>query len=120
MSSIKLLDCTLRDGGYYTNWNFNTQMVKEMIQALDLSGVDVIELGYKSPVKGGKFRKCNDRFIWELLEYTLPVNSNLAFMIDGKDFIKGNSVDYSLIDDVIHDQSQSPFKICRLAIKHSD
>jgi len=115
-----LLDCTLRDGGYYTNWNFDTQMVKEMIQALDLSGVDVIELGYKSPVKGGKFRKCNDRFIWEVLEYRLPVNSRLAFMIDAKDFIKGDDVDYSLIDDVIHNQWQSPFEICRLAIKHSE
>ena len=43
-----LLDCTLRDGGYYTNCNFNPQMVKDLIQALDLSKVDVIELGYKS------------------------------------------------------------------------
>lgn len=115
-----LLDCTLRDGGYYTNWNFDTQMVKDMIQALDASGVEVIELGYKSPVKGGKFRKCNDRFIWDILEYRLPTNSKLAFMIDAKDFIKGNSIDTSLIDDVIHDKSNSPFSICRLAIKHSE
>ena len=49
-----LLDCTLRDGGYYTNWDFDTEMVKDLISACDLSGVDVIELGYKSPVKGGK------------------------------------------------------------------
>ena len=75
---IKLLDCTLRDGGYYTNQDFDTQFVKELISTLDLSEVDVIELGYKSPVKGGRYRKCNDRFIWEVLEYKLPVNSQLA------------------------------------------
>jgi len=115
-----LLDCTLRDGGYYTNWNFNPQMVKDLIQALDLSKVDVIELGYKSPIKGGKYRKCNDRFIWDMLGYKLPVHSKLAFMIDAKDFIKNGEIEYSLIDDVIHDSENSPFQICRLAIKHSE
>ena len=35
-----ILDCTLRDGGYYTNWNFDTQMVKDLVQPLDLSGVE--------------------------------------------------------------------------------
>ena len=90
-----ILDCTLRDGGYYTNWNFESDMVKNLIKSLDLSSVDVIELGYKSPVKGGKYRKCNDRFIWDILEHKLPVNSQLAFMIDAKDFIKNDKIDYS-------------------------
>ena len=115
-----LLDCTLRDGGYYTNWDFDTEMVKDLISACDLSGVDVIELGYKSPVKGGKYRKCNDRFIWDVLDYRLPVNVKLAFMIDAKDFIKDGGVDFSLIDDCINPFGDSPFEICRLAIKHSE
>ena len=115
-----ILDCTLRDGGYYTNWDFETQMVKDLIHALDLARVDVIELGYKSPVKGGKYRKCNDRFIWDVLGYKLPVHSKLAFMIDAKDFIKDGKVDHSLIDDVIHESENSPFQLCRLAIKHSE
>lgn len=120
MSTLKLLDCTLRDGGYYTNWNFDTQMVQDLVTNLDLAGVDIIELGYKSPVKGGKYRKCNDRFIWEVLGHRLPVNAELAFMIDAKDFIKGSSLDYSLIDDIIREKDQSPFTVCRLAIKHSE
>ena len=117
---IKLLDCTLRDGGYYTNWNFDTRFVKELISTLDLSGVDVIELGYKSPIKGGRYRKCNDRFIWEVLEYKLPVNSQLAFMIDAKDFINSQGINFELIDDVIHSTTDSPFSICRLAIKYNE
>lgn len=116
---MKLLDCTLRDGGYYTNWEFDTQMVRDLVTNLDLSKVDIIELGYKSPVKGGKYRKCNDRFIWEVLEHKSPVNSKLAFMIDAKDFIQ-DGVNYSLIDDVIQEQSNSPFSICRLAIKYEE
>jgi 3-deoxy-manno-octulosonate cytidylyltransferase (CMP-KDO synthetase) len=120
MKNISLLDCTIRDGGYYTNWNFNSNMVKDLINSLNDSNVDVIELGYKSPLKGGKFRKCNDRFIWEILEYRLPTKSKLAFMIDAKDFIKNNKIDYDLINDVIHEKQDSPFSICRIAIKHSE
>jgi 3-deoxy-manno-octulosonate cytidylyltransferase (CMP-KDO synthetase) len=117
---IKLLDCTLRDGGYYTNWHFDTKMVQDLVYALDLSNVDIIELGYKSPVKGGRYRKCNDRFIWEVLDYKLPINSQLAFMVDAKDFIIGKEISFSLINDVIAEAKDSPFSICRLAIKHDE
>lgn len=115
-----ILDCTLRDGGYYTNWDFEIELVQDLIFSLDLAGVDIIELGYKSPIKGGKYRKCNDRFIWEVLEHKLPINSKLAFMIDAKDFIHSGTVSYNLIDDVIHNADDSPFSICRLAIKHDE
>ena len=45
-----ILDCTLRDGGYYTNWNFETKMVRDLVSALEYSGVGIMEMGYKSPV----------------------------------------------------------------------
>ena len=32
---MKLLDCTLRDGGYYTNWDFSTLIVKDYIDAMN-------------------------------------------------------------------------------------
>ena len=117
---IKLLDCTLRDGGYYTNWDFSNSMVRDLIESLNDAQVDIIELGYKSPVKGGKYRKCNDKFIWEVLDHTVPSYSELAFMIDAKDFIKGNQINYSLVDDVIFDSKGSPFKYCRIAIKYDE
>ena len=117
MATLKLLDCTLRDGGYYTNWNFDKQLVRDLINALDFAKVDIIELGYKSPKKGGIYRKCNDRYIWDILDNVSPVNSSLAFMIDAKDFVKNNKVDYSLLEDTIHNSYSSPFSICRLAIK---
>ena len=59
---MKILDCTLRDGGFHTNWEFDTEFVRDLIAVLDGVGVDVIELGYKSPLRGGKYKKCNDIF----------------------------------------------------------
>ena len=55
--SYKILDCTLRDGGYYTDWKFNTKLVRQLVKSLDNNGIDIIELGYKSPIKGGPYRK---------------------------------------------------------------
>ena len=57
----KILDCTLRDGGYYTNWDFNDATVDAYIQAMNALPVDYLELGYRNnPAKEymGKFGYC--------------------------------------------------------------
>lgn len=57
----KILDCTLRDGGYYTNWDFNDETVEAYIQAMNLLPIDFLELGYRNnPTKEymGKFGYC--------------------------------------------------------------
>ncbi len=58
---VKILDCTLRDGGYYTNWDFNLETVDIYIQAMNKLPVDYVELGYRNnPTKEymGKFGYC--------------------------------------------------------------
>lgn len=57
----KILDCTFRDGGYYTNWDFNTEIVDAYIQAMNALPIDYLELGYRNnPTKEymGKFGYC--------------------------------------------------------------
>ena len=52
MKSIKLLDCTLRDGGNVNNWNFGEKNIELIIKSLSDSNVDIIELGhFKSDIK---------------------------------------------------------------------
>lgn len=46
MSDIKLLDCTLRDGGYINDWNFGEYTIKDIMAKLIESGVDYIEVGF--------------------------------------------------------------------------
>ena len=43
---IKLLDCTLRDGGYINDWNFGEETIKGICSALIDAGVDFIEMGF--------------------------------------------------------------------------
>ena len=45
---MKILDCTLRDGGYYTNWDFSSQIVDSYIDAVNKLPIDYIEVGYRS------------------------------------------------------------------------
>jgi 4-hydroxy 2-oxovalerate aldolase len=46
METVKLLDCTLRDGGHVTNGKFGKHIIKAIIEDLVQSNVDIIEAGF--------------------------------------------------------------------------
>lgn len=45
-NQLKLLDCTLRDGGYINNWEFGNRKIKAIIEGLTNSGIDIVEIGF--------------------------------------------------------------------------
>ena len=45
---MKILDCTLRDGGYYNDWDFDPRTVECYLTAMNRLPVDMIEVGYRS------------------------------------------------------------------------
>lgn len=45
---IKVLDCTIRDGGLMNNWQFSDEFVKAVYTACVEGGIDYMEIGYKS------------------------------------------------------------------------
>lgn len=44
---ITLLDCTIRDGGFFNQWNFEDWIVRDVYRAVSASGVGIAELGYR-------------------------------------------------------------------------
>ena len=46
MGKTKLLDCTLRDGGYLNDWHFGRNAIAGIYERLVRSNVDVIEIGF--------------------------------------------------------------------------
>lgn len=46
MYNVKLLDCTLRDGGYVNDWHFGHDNMVSIFERLVDAGVDVIEIGF--------------------------------------------------------------------------
>jgi 4-hydroxy 2-oxovalerate aldolase len=58
---MKILDCTIRDGGYYTEWDFDQELVATYFTAFNNLPVDYLEIGYRSnPMKGylGEYFYC--------------------------------------------------------------
>ncbi len=70
---IKVLDCTVRDGGLMNKWQFPDDFVKAVYNACAASGVDYMEIGYKSNEKSfsrkefGKWRFCDDKDIKDII-----------------------------------------------------
>ena len=44
--NVKILDCTLRDGGYVNDWNFSHSVITGTYKRLDAAGIDFIEVGF--------------------------------------------------------------------------
>ncbi len=63
---IKILDCTVRDGGLINDHQFDDALVKAVYEADVAAGVDYIEFGYKSskaiyaPSKFGPWKFCDE------------------------------------------------------------
>ncbi len=51
---IKILDCTLRDGGYVNNWNFGFDNIKKIVTGLQNACIDYIETGFLIDKKNTK------------------------------------------------------------------
>jgi 4-hydroxy 2-oxovalerate aldolase len=63
---LKVLDCTIRDGGLMNNHRFSDEFVKGVHRALVAGGVDYMEIGYKadkklfSPDEYGLWKSCTE------------------------------------------------------------
>ncbi|MFW5886305.1 MAG: aldolase catalytic domain-containing protein [Bacteroidota bacterium] len=84
--NFKILDCTLRDGGYYTDWDFDDELVERYLKNMDNLPVDIIEIGYRSiPQKTykGRFFYLPD-FVLDKIE-KLGISKEIAIMLNEKD-----------------------------------
>jgi len=46
MNNFKILDCTLRDGGYINDWNFGLWNIVSMLSRLTKANIDIVECGF--------------------------------------------------------------------------
>jgi len=107
---IKVLDCTIRDGGLINNHDFDFHFVRAVYKALSEAGVDYMEVGYKnskrlfSPKEYGKWKFCEDDEIKRVIE-GIPSKTKISVMVD---------VDRVDIED-IKPAKHSPVKMIRVA-----
>jgi len=84
---IKVLDCTIRDGGLINNHDFDHRFVREVYKAISASGVDYMEMGYKnskslfSPKEYGLWKFCDDDEIQKVIE-GIESRTKISIMVD--------------------------------------
>ena len=82
-----LLDCTLRDGGYYNNWDFDLDLVNKYLEAMVAISIDFVEIGFRS-LKNNEFNGAlaysSDEFL-KSLEIPLGLEKKIGVMINGSE-----------------------------------
>ena len=108
------LDCTLRDGGYYTNWKFDLELVYNYLKAMEESKIHAIEIGFRSPLNKpvGEFAKVTDKFIEDNLY--IPNIKYLGVMINTSEMTS------ELIKQLFVYSDKSPINFVRVATHFKD
>ena len=115
---IKVLDCTIRDGGLMNDSNFEDKTVRAVYEACVASGVDFMEIGYKnskkiySPDKFGAWRFCGEDDIkylmWEYREdISLDVDESAGLAPINGGFIDG----WVLVTSPAHNATSRIFRL---------
>ena len=84
---IKVLDCTIRDGGLINNHDFDMRFVRAVYQALSEAGVDYMEIGYKnskrlfSSSEYGLWKFCEDDDIEKVID-GIESQTKISVMVD--------------------------------------
>ena len=109
MTKVKLLDCTLRDGGYVNNWNFGNENITWIFQKLQKASIDIIEVGY-----------IRDKDLFNLDRTVFPDTSSVNTMFDNitKKTLVSVMIDYGACDiKKITPKNNSFIDIIRITFK---
>lgn len=107
---IKVLDCTVRDGGLINNHDFDHRFVREVYKALSEAKVDYMEIGYKN---SKRLFSAKDYGIWKFCE-----DDDIRKVIDGIESETKISVmvDVDRVDiEDIKPRKDSPVAMIRVA-----
>ncbi|MEZ2741880.1 aldolase catalytic domain-containing protein [Paenalcaligenes hominis] len=110
-----LLDCTLRDGGYYNAWDFSPELINDYLAAMQAAGVDIIELGLRSLKNTGFNGACaytTDEFINSL---HLPEGITIGVMVNGSELVGDIPQQEALQRLFPHAANHSPVDLVRIA-----
>ena len=110
------LDCTLRDGGYYNNWDFDPQLVSDYLAAMDSLKIDFVEIGFrtlKNQGFNGAFAYSSDNFLNKL---NIPPGllNKIGVMINGSE-IANPKTQLASLKKLFKKKSKSPVTLVRIA-----
>ena len=84
---LRVLDCTIRDGGLMNNHYFDDRFVREVYKAISQAGVDYMEMGYRnskelfSTEEYGAWKFCDDDAISRVID-GIESETKISIMVD--------------------------------------
>ena len=115
-----ILDCTLRDGGYYVDWDFDESTVRKYLAAVATAKIDVIEIGFRFlPANKflGAFAYSTDEYLNSI---NLPAGIPIAVMVNASELINYENGIEAAVNQLFIDKHESPVDIVRIATRVKD
>lgn len=112
---VKLLDCTLRDGGYYNAWDFDRGLIDAYLNSMVAIAVDYVELGFRGFAKNGFRGGCaytTDSFIRSL---DVPKQLNLGVMVNASEIVSFPNGIEAALAELFVPETDSPISLVRIA-----
>jgi len=118
-NKINILDCTLRDGGYYNNWEFKKDLINEYLKVMEQIKVDYVAIGFRFIDKiktKGPCAYSEENFLKSL---KIPKNLKIGIMINAADFINSRDVT-SLLKKNFISKKKSIISLVRIACHYNE
>jgi 4-hydroxy 2-oxovalerate aldolase len=120
VGKLTVLDCTFRDGGYYNNWEFDSELTRQYLQVMSDSKVDVVEIGFrllpKSTFRGPFFYSTDDY----LTSLSLPEGPQYGVMINAGEVIDWAADSADTIRQLFSKAVDSRISLVRIAAHFRD
>ncbi len=112
---MNVLDCTLRDGGYYNKWDFDSELVKKYLSAMSGSGVSYVELGLRNfPQEEflGPFAYTSEVYLDSIY---LPDGVRYGVMVDAKTILNSSLSIEEAVGNLFSEKAASKISLVRIA-----
>jgi 4-hydroxy 2-oxovalerate aldolase len=116
-NKLNILDCTLRDGGYYNNWYFKKDLINEYLRVMDIIKVDYVEIGFRFIDKAktkGPTAYSEESFLKSL---KIPKGLKIGVMVNAADFINDKNI-IDLAKKNFKAKKYSVISLVRIACHH--
>ena len=115
-----ILDCTLRDGGYYVNWDFDPDTVRKYLTAVATAKIEIIEIGFRflpAKIFLGASAYSTDVYLKSI---DLPGNVLISVMVNASEIINCSEGIDNAVNQLFTSKSESPVDIVRIAANIDD
>ena len=107
------IDCTLRDGGYYNSWDFESHLINDYLKAMDSLQIDYVKIGFRSLNNNGfkgALAYSTDTFL-KTISIPKGLKNKIGVMINGAE-IKESKTQISNLKKLFSEKKNHQSVLC--------